>query len=457
MAGERFPVAVVLDNIRSMYNSGAFFRTCDAAGAEKLVLCGITAHPPQPGVAKTALGAERSVPWAYEVDTLVALRLFRARGYQLAAVETAEPSVDLFEWQPQWPVCIVFGNEVDGLSGAVLDACDVRIRIPMRGAKNSLNVATAGGIVLYELLRKWRSGGGHMLAVLAYGQSVASQVAPGREVRIKVKPLGVRQPEPRPEKEAGDEVVVRNDGTIVARSRDLTFEFPPTNRMKPVLQVTYSESKGRIVYVYRLVNRVGAADPISSVVLGFLVNVEASVPPPWFLSARPPSSRDFSAGILLDLSDDEYDRGILHAGSSLGPMEATCDGAPGLISVTYFGPPRRQRPGALTDGQFLDAASPWVRFQLTQLDTAERHQLVLPAIGPVVPMKEDSPERIRKEIHNASLTPELAPLQKLVRSAPLPLEHAGMEAWLAEMRKQQPPGILAEFLDAMIWRLKRLR
>lgn len=154
------PVTVVLDNVRSMYNAGAFFRTCDAAGVERLVLCGITAHPPQPRLAKTALGADRNVAWSYEVDTLVALRILRARGYQLAAVETAEPSVDLFEWQPRWPVCVVFGNEVDGLSGAVLDACDLRVRIPMRGVKNSLNVATAGGVVLYELLRKWRAAGG---------------------------------------------------------------------------------------------------------------------------------------------------------------------------------------------------------------------------------------------------------------------------------------------------------
>ncbi len=83
------PVVVVLDNVRSMYNAGAFFRTCDAAGAWKLVLCGITARPPQPGVRKTALGAERTVPWEYEMDTLVALRRWKARGCQLAAVETA--------------------------------------------------------------------------------------------------------------------------------------------------------------------------------------------------------------------------------------------------------------------------------------------------------------------------------------------------------------------------------
>jgi tRNA G18 (ribose-2'-O)-methylase SpoU len=161
MSAQTLPVAVVLDNIRSIYNAGSFFRTCDAAGAACLLLCGITAHPPEPRLAKTALGAEHSVPWRYEMDTLVALRMMKARGYQLAAVETAEPSVDLFDWQPRWPVCLVFGNEVDGLSEAVLDACDLRVRIPMRGAKRSLNVATAGGIAIYELLRKWRSASSH--------------------------------------------------------------------------------------------------------------------------------------------------------------------------------------------------------------------------------------------------------------------------------------------------------
>jgi tRNA G18 (ribose-2'-O)-methylase SpoU len=155
METRRLPLVIVLDNIRSMYNVGAFFRTADAAGAERLVLCGITAHPPQPAVAKTALGAERSVAWEYHVDTLVALRIYRARGYQLAAVETAEPALDLFAWEPRWPVCVVFGNEVDGLSEGVLAVCDERVRIPMFGAKSSLNVATAGGVVAYELRRKY--------------------------------------------------------------------------------------------------------------------------------------------------------------------------------------------------------------------------------------------------------------------------------------------------------------
>lgn len=157
MTEPRLPLVILLDNIRSMYNVGAFFRTCDAAGAERLVLCGITAHPPQPGVAKTALGAERMVPWEYHVDALVPLRMLRARGYQIAAVETADQAEDLFRWEPRWPVCAVFGNEVDGLTEGVLAVCDLKVRIPMRGSKSSLNVASAGAVVAYELLRKWKT------------------------------------------------------------------------------------------------------------------------------------------------------------------------------------------------------------------------------------------------------------------------------------------------------------
>jgi tRNA G18 (ribose-2'-O)-methylase SpoU len=82
--------------------------------------------------------------------------MMASRGYQIAAMETTDDAVDLFDWQPRWPVCVVFGNEVDGVGDALLSACDVKVRLPMRGVKYSLNVATAGGVVLYELLRKYR-------------------------------------------------------------------------------------------------------------------------------------------------------------------------------------------------------------------------------------------------------------------------------------------------------------
>ncbi|MGE5646874.1 MAG: RNA methyltransferase [Acidobacteriota bacterium] len=152
----RLPACVLLDNVRSMYNVGAFFRTADGSGLEQLYLSGITAHPPKRGVSKTALGAEETVPWEYAWDPLPFVQRLRAAGYEIAAIETSLHSVDLFDWKPHFPVCIVFGHEVDGIRPELLALADTHIRIPMLGAKHSLNVATAGGIVIYELLRKYR-------------------------------------------------------------------------------------------------------------------------------------------------------------------------------------------------------------------------------------------------------------------------------------------------------------
>ena len=154
---DRLPAVVLLDNVRSLYNVGSFFRTCDAVRVRQLLLSGITASPPNPRIAKTALGAEQAVPWERTQGSAEALGRLRAQGYQLAAVETSLQAVDLFDWQPAFPVCLAFGHEVDGLPRAILDACDVHVRIPTLGRKQSLNVATAGGVVLYELLRKYRA------------------------------------------------------------------------------------------------------------------------------------------------------------------------------------------------------------------------------------------------------------------------------------------------------------
>jgi 23S rRNA (guanosine2251-2'-O)-methyltransferase len=159
------PVTVLLDNIRSLYNVGSFFRTADAVRVQRILLAGITADPRDRRLAKTALGAERSVPWSRVDDVPAELDALRAAGYQLAAVETSLRAVDLFDWRPALPVCLVFGHETDGITAPVLDRCDVHVRIPTLGMKQSLNVATAGGVALYELLRKYRgllaAGAGH--------------------------------------------------------------------------------------------------------------------------------------------------------------------------------------------------------------------------------------------------------------------------------------------------------
>ena len=154
--GLQLPVAVLLDNVRSMYNVGAFFRAADGVGLEKLCLCGITAHPPKKAITKTALGAEEVVTWEHDCDATRVAEGFRNKGYEVAAIETSPTSIDLFQCQPKFPVCVAFGHEVEGLRPELLETADTQVRVPMLGKKTSLNVATAAGVVLYELLRKHR-------------------------------------------------------------------------------------------------------------------------------------------------------------------------------------------------------------------------------------------------------------------------------------------------------------
>ena len=152
----KLPVTVLLDNVRSLYNVGAFFRTADGAGVEKLYLCGITGAPPKSGIRKTALGAEETVAWDHCSEPEPVIEGLRAQGYEIAAIETSVRSVDLFDWRPAFPVCLLFGHEVEGLRPEIARLADTHVRIPMLGTKHSLNVATAGGVAIYELLRKYK-------------------------------------------------------------------------------------------------------------------------------------------------------------------------------------------------------------------------------------------------------------------------------------------------------------
>lgn len=150
-------MTIVVHDVRSLYNVGAFFRTADGAGAREIVLSGITARPPRKEIAKTALGAELTVPWTGVDDLPSWMAEFSAAGGQLAAVETTATAIDLYDWTPCWPVALLFGHEVDGLPPDLLAQCAVHVRVPMLGGKGSLNVATAAGVVMYELLRQWNA------------------------------------------------------------------------------------------------------------------------------------------------------------------------------------------------------------------------------------------------------------------------------------------------------------
>lgn len=154
---ERVPVSVLLVDVRSAYNVGAFFRTAEAVRCEHLYLAGISPPPSHRGVAKTALGAEERLAWSAAADPMPLIDRLIEAGVHVVAVETSLNAQDLFDWSPSFPLCVMFGNEVDGLPAPIVERATDRVRIPMLGFKQSLNVATAGGVVLYELLRKYRA------------------------------------------------------------------------------------------------------------------------------------------------------------------------------------------------------------------------------------------------------------------------------------------------------------
>jgi tRNA G18 (ribose-2'-O)-methylase SpoU len=149
----KFPLRVLLDNVRSMHNVGAIFRSADAFRVSHLHLCGITPRPPHRDIHKTALGAEETVPWSQHEDLLPLLDQLKAEGYVLLCVEQAEGSVALpaFPVQARTRYAVIFGNEVEGVSAEAVARCDAAVEIPQYGTKHSLNVSVAAGIVLYHL------------------------------------------------------------------------------------------------------------------------------------------------------------------------------------------------------------------------------------------------------------------------------------------------------------------
>ena len=153
---QRIPVVVVLDNVRSAQNIGAFFRTGDAFAIEKVMLCGITATPPSRDIHKSALGAELTVGWEYYPTTTECATTLKAEGYTLLAIEQVEEAVmlDNIEVDTSKKYALVFGNEVEGVAQEVVDMCDGAIEIPQVGTKHSINVSVAGGVVMWEFFTR---------------------------------------------------------------------------------------------------------------------------------------------------------------------------------------------------------------------------------------------------------------------------------------------------------------
>ena len=153
------PIAVLLHNVRSSHNVGSIFRTADAAGVSKIYLSGYSPTPvdrfnrPQKEIAKTALGAEHFLSWEYVKNLKSVIAKLKSEGWCIVGVEQDKHSRDYRTFSPTRPTLLIFGNEVRGLSSQLKSQCDDLIQIPMFGKKESLNVATTAGIILFQAIR----------------------------------------------------------------------------------------------------------------------------------------------------------------------------------------------------------------------------------------------------------------------------------------------------------------
>ncbi len=151
---KRNPVYVLCDSIRSIFNVGAIFRASDGAFIEKIFLAGYTPHPPRKEIDKVALGATLSVPWEYVKDPLEAVHRLKSEGIKICSLElTDNPKMIWDLKKDDFPICLILGNEITGVSKELIDASDFSLELPMLGMKQSLNVSVATGIALYEMIR----------------------------------------------------------------------------------------------------------------------------------------------------------------------------------------------------------------------------------------------------------------------------------------------------------------
>lgn len=153
---EKIPLVVVLDNVRSLHNVGAVFRTSDAFLVEKIYLCGITSTPPNAEIHKTALGAEFSMEWEYQAETETVVAALKEEDYTVFAIEQVEKSLSLTDLQldKTKKYAVVLGNEVKGVQQSVVNICDGCIEIPQYGTKHSLNVSVTTGIVIWDFFKQ---------------------------------------------------------------------------------------------------------------------------------------------------------------------------------------------------------------------------------------------------------------------------------------------------------------
>lgn len=152
---KKFPIYIVLDNIRSVYNVGSFFRSCDSSAIQELILCGYTPYPPRNDLQKTALGSIESVNWRRFESTIEAINYLKDKGVKVISIEQTDKKRSYLSIEKsEFPLAFIFGNELTGIDDQIIEKSDDSIEIPMYGHKHSLNVSVSAGIIIYEALRK---------------------------------------------------------------------------------------------------------------------------------------------------------------------------------------------------------------------------------------------------------------------------------------------------------------
>ena len=144
-------IYLIIQNIRSLFNVGALFRCADVFRVKKVYLCGYTGFPPRKEISKVALGAEKWIPWEKYWQTHILIKKLKSEGIRIVALETGKKFTPLFDYKSSFPMALIVGSETNGISNKILEMADDRVAIPMLGRKESLNVAVAAGIALYQL------------------------------------------------------------------------------------------------------------------------------------------------------------------------------------------------------------------------------------------------------------------------------------------------------------------
>ena len=153
---KKIPITILLENIRSAHNIGSVFRTADSFLINEIILCGISAQPPNKDIRKTALGSSESVEWKYEKNIEVAIQKLKDEGNKIISIEQTTDSISLENFKPSnnSKYAIIFGNEVNGIEQRTIDLSDIAIEIPQYGTKHSLNISVAAGIIIWNIFSK---------------------------------------------------------------------------------------------------------------------------------------------------------------------------------------------------------------------------------------------------------------------------------------------------------------